>query len=212
MLFEQRLRDGIADGSITAAYRRWRRPQVLAGRRYRTGDGLVEVESIDVVDPAAIAPADARAAGYPTPDDARADLRGDAALPVYRIRFKLVDEPDPRTVLAHTDDIDADAAAAIRARLDRLDRSSPRGPWTALTLRLIAERPGIAAPVLAASIGVETQPFKRDVRKLKELGLTLSLTTGYRLSPRGAAYLGATRHLGAVDLTTGALCTYRRRR
>ena len=36
------------------------------------------------------------------------------------------------------------------------------------------------------------QPFKLDVRKLKGLGLTISLGTGYRLSPRGEAYL---RHL-----------------
>jgi hypothetical protein len=28
-----------------------------------------------------------------------------------------------------------------------------------------------------------------DVRKLKNLGLTLSLEKGYRLSPRGEAYL-----------------------
>jgi hypothetical protein len=29
------------------------------------------------------------------------------------------------------------------------------------------------------------------VRKLKNLGLTISLEVGYRLSPRGAAYLAA---------------------
>jgi hypothetical protein len=32
-----------------------------------------------------------------------------------------------------------------------------------------------------------------DVRKLKNLGLTLSLRVGYELSPRGIAYLTATR-------------------
>jgi hypothetical protein len=32
------------------------------------------------------------------------------------------------------------------------------------------------------------------VRKLKNLGLTISLETGYQLSPRGAAYLVATGH------------------
>jgi hypothetical protein len=36
------------------------------------------------------------------------------------------------------------------------------------------------------------QPFKIDVRKLKNLGLTESLDIGYRLSPRGRAYLAAT--------------------
>ena len=33
--------------------------------------------------------------------------------------------------------------------------------------------------------------FKLNVRKLKALGLTESLEVGYRLSPRGAAFLAA---------------------
>jgi hypothetical protein len=44
---------------------------------------------------------------------------------------------------------------------------------------------------LAASLGRETAPFKADVRKLKELGLTESLLVGYRLSPHGRAYLSS---------------------
>ena len=36
---------------------------------------------------------------------------------------------------------------------------------------------------------METKRYKTDVRKLKELGLTESLEVGYRLSPRGRAYL-----------------------
>ena len=44
-----------------------------------------------------------------------------------------------------------------------------------------------------AQRGRETQPFKLDVRKLKALGLTVSLETGYRLSPRGQAWLGGER-------------------
>ena len=39
------------------------------------------------------------------------------------------------------------------------------------------------------AVGRETQPFKTGVRKLKALGLTISLETGYRLSPRGEAFL-----------------------
>ena len=71
--------------------------------------------------------------------------------------------------------------------------STPRA-GTALGPRrssnLIAERPATRAPDLAASLGRETAPFKADVRKLKELGLTESLEIGYRLSPRGRAYYG----------------------
>ena len=55
---------------------------------------------------------------------------------------------------------------------------------------LISDQPEIRAADLAAGLGRERVPFKRDVRKLKELGLTESLESGYRLSPRGRALLG----------------------
>jgi hypothetical protein len=56
-------------------------------------------------------------------------------------------------------------------------------------LELIAAQPEVRAVELAAELGQEKLPFKRDVRKLKELGLTESLNPGYRLSPRGRAVL-----------------------
>jgi predicted transcriptional regulator len=59
------------------------------------------------------------------------------------------------------------------------------GAWTYECLQAIADNPGKRAPDLAESFGRETAPFKRDVRKLKELGLTESLEIGYRLSKRG---------------------------
>ena len=40
-------------------------------------------------------------------------------------------------------------------------------------------------------MGRETAEFKKDVRKLKELGLTESLAIGYLLSPRGEAVVDA---------------------
>jgi hypothetical protein len=49
----------------------------------------------------------------------------------------------------------------------------------------------VLAADLAALLGREKHPFKRDVRKLKELGLTESMPVGYRLSPRGRALLEA---------------------
>ena len=55
--------------------------------------------------------------------------------------------------------------------------------------RPIAARPGTRAGDLAAAFDRELAPFKLDVRKLKNLGLTISLLIGYRLSPHGIAYL-----------------------
>lgn len=194
MLVEKRLQAGIRDGTITVIFRRWRARQVTAGGVYRTAAGRIAVDEVTVVQPSKITKKDARAAGYASVEEARADLRGDPADPVYRLRIRPVDTPDPRAELAGDDRLGPSDAEAIRARLERLDRTSNYGPWTAETLSIIAERPEVRAPDLAAALGRETLPFKLDVRKLKNLGLTISLRVGYRLSPRGAAYLAAARN------------------
>ena len=73
--------------------------------------------------------------------------------------------------------------------LQKLARLDAREPWTRTVLDLIDAHPGRRAGDLAAMLGRETHAFKLDVRKLKALGLTESLPVGYRLSPRGLAYL-----------------------
>jgi DNA-binding Lrp family transcriptional regulator len=47
----------------------------------------------------------------------------------------------------------------------------------------------VVSTELSERIGLERAEFKNRVRKLKALGLTLSLDVGYRLSPRGEAVL-----------------------
>ncbi|GGS33772.1 ASCH domain-containing protein [Actinokineospora fastidiosa] len=189
MLIPARWAEPIRSGRVTVLFRRWKSPRVVAGRVYRTTVGRLAVDSVDVV--RRITVRDARAAGYRTPDDAAADLRGDETTPLYRIRVHPVAGPDPRAELAETADLTAEDIAAITARLDRLDSAAAHGPWTRQTLRLIADRPEVRAADLAAAVGRETLPFKTDVRKLKNLGLTLSLEVGYRLSPRGARLLNS---------------------
>ena len=179
----------VAEGRITVAFRRWDRARVLAGRVYRTNAGRLLVDSIEVVDPAAIADQDARAAGLPDAGAARRGLRGQVGDPVFRIEFRLAPGPDPRAELAADDRPDEAALADVVTRLDRLDRASTHGPWTREVLRCIAARPAVRAADLASSFGRETQPFKIDVRKLKNLGLTYSLPVGYQLSPRGRVVL-----------------------
>jgi hypothetical protein len=189
VLFEQRFRAGIAAGSVTVTFRRWRRSQVVAGRSYRTAGGIVDVASVTVVDPGSITDADAVRSGYGDAGALVADLRGDTALPLYRIEFQRSGRPDPRAELAADADLHDADIEEIDRRLDRLDQASRRGPWTRVTLRLIAARPATRAGDLSAELGRERDEFKIDVRKLKNLGLTESLEVGYRLSARGSAYL-----------------------
>ena len=189
MQFDGRHRDEILAGEVTLTFRRWKRRQAIAGNTYRTFLGRVGVDSVDVVDPADVSGSDARLAGYATVDALLDAVSGDEGLPLYRIAFHVVDEPDPRSVLAATDAIGADDRSVLDTTLERMDARSSHGPWTRQTLQLIADRPGVRAADLAASVGRDTLPFKADVRKLKGLGLTESLEVGYRLSPRGRAFL-----------------------
>lgn len=191
-----RLREGIEAGEVTVLFRRWKRLQAVPGHTYRTAAGRLRVTAVRRVDPARITDADARRAGHADGDAARAALRGDDDLPVYRITIEPAAGPDPRSVLAADDALDDDAVAEIDRRLDRLDRASSYGAWTMETIRLVEAHPETLAADLAASVGRERDPFKLDVRKLKGLGLTESLRVGYRLSPRGRAWLDRTTRPG----------------
>ena len=187
MLFRQDVLRRIGEGEVTLAFRRWRRPTVKAGGTLRTRVGVLAIESVEVVDEDDVTDADALRAGA---RDRDAVLReGPQERPLYRIEFRL-SGPDPRIALRERIDISPEECAEIDERLARLDAASRHGRWTRAVLGLIAERPETRAPDLAASLGRETTPFKADVRKLKDLGLTESLEVGYRLSPRGRAYYG----------------------
>jgi hypothetical protein len=187
--FTQRYWDGLADGTITVAFRRWRRPTVKAGGRLRFARGVLAIDAVTVVGRDAITEADARRAGHASLADLLAFLDGRPDGDVHRVDFHYAGA-DERIALRADDALDDEARTTLDARLARYDRASPRGPWTRAVLELIASNPGVRAPDLAASMGRDTLTFKVDVRKLKALGLTESLPVGYRLSPRGRAYLG----------------------
>ncbi len=191
MRFTKPFWSGIADGSITVAFRGWKRPTVVAGRPYRTGGGRIEVVSVRPIEPEAITGADARRAGYRDAEEVLAHVRTDEDRALYRVEFRLLDEPDPREELAERADLTDTDIGEISAGLERLDRAARSGPWTGQTLALIERHPARRAPDLAEMVGRETKPFKLDVRKLKNLGLTRSLRIGYELSARGRAYLDA---------------------
>jgi hypothetical protein len=194
VLFPARVLAQLAGGGVDRAFRRWDRPRVKQGGRQRTAIGVVGFTSVEAVATEALTDEDAERAGFASLGALLAfvDRRSDRML--YRIGLELVG-PDPREQLRATVPEDAEQAE-IEVRLARLDRASRHGPWTHSVLLAIRDRPGVPAADLAASFGRERMPFKLDVRKLKELGLTESLRPGYRLSPRGlavAAKLGERR-------------------
>jgi hypothetical protein len=182
--------DGIVEGRVTLAFRRWDRPHAKPGALHRTPVGLIAIDAVDVVRLDSITAAEARAAGAQSRAELLRFLRGRAGR-VYRVQLRYAGA-DPRIALRADAALSDADLATIQTRLVRLDRAGRRGPWTREVLELIAANPARRAPDLAAIRGLPTRPFKTDVRKLKELGLTESLEVGYRISPRGRAYLDRT--------------------
>jgi hypothetical protein len=185
MLFNRRALDGIEAGEIDLAFRRWRKPTVRAGGTLRSRAGVLAIDKVQLTSQRAITAADAGRAGFGSKRELLASLRSEGRL--YRIEFRRIGE-DPRVSLRERSELSDEERADLDARLERMDRSR-REPWTRRVLELIAARPEVISTELAASLGMERKAFKNDVRKLKELGLTESLAVGYRISPRGRAYL-----------------------
>jgi hypothetical protein len=189
VLFRAATLPRLADGSITVAFRRQRRPTVRAGGTLTTPVGVLAIDDVRAVTTGEITGEDARRAGCDSRDALLADLGPpEEGRTLYRVELHFAG-PDPRLARRRGDDLSADDVAELTRQLERLDRAGRRAPWTAAVLQLIAARPGVRAGDLAAELGRERLPFKADVRKLKALGLTESLGVGYRLSPRGRAWL-----------------------
>ncbi|WP_018155146.1 hypothetical protein [Demetria terragena] len=204
----------IKAGERDLAFRRWDRPRVSVGTQLRTAVGLIEVTSLDHIAPSSLRADDARRSGHPSVSELRERLSTHPDRPLFRIGLAYAG-PDPREALRERIPATTEMPAILES-LDRLDRSSLIGPWTRETLRIIDRSPEVRAPDLAAELGRPTVEFKRDVRKLKEKGLTESLAIGYRLSPRGEAVLDhggptrkrAPRPVGTpLPVTIGAAAT-----
>ena len=54
MLLPPKVAQGVREGTLTLAFRRWRRPDVRSGSEFRTSAGVVRVESVEVIEPAEI--------------------------------------------------------------------------------------------------------------------------------------------------------------
>jgi hypothetical protein len=209
---------GVADGSISVTFRYWKRPHVKVGGQYNVGPTRIAVDSIELVPFSAVSEADARRAGCTDREALRALIAHagpvDDDTIVHHIEFhRLSTSGEPASAsfasgepasasFASGEPASADfvrgepasaatpdAIAGASARLDRLDRASPRGPWTRAVLALIDDQPGTVSTELAALVGRERAAFKQDVRKLKAIGLTDSLEVGYRLTDLGRAVL-----------------------
>ncbi|HET6734334.1 hypothetical protein [Mycobacterium sp.] len=190
MLLNRATAEGIANGTITLVLRRWDAPRAKPGGTQRTVAGTIRVDDVtEYPGRYRVTAAQARAAGYPDAKTAQKDLDRRPAQHTYVIAVSYL-APDERPELASDDRLSEADVAAITARLNRWDTAG--SPWTRQYLEMIGANEAVRAPDLADRVGLDVPRFKRRVRQLKGLGLTISLDVGYRLSPRGRAYLRLT--------------------
>lgn len=200
MLLPKPIADGVRAGTVTLAFRRWGSPRVKVGSTQLTTAGVITFDAVDQIsDPATISDDDALAAGLPNAAALRKRLAGGPVNrgprggkggdKIYRVRMRWAGE-DPRIALRNAVP-DAAELAEISAAVAALDAGKKSGPWTRPILEWIRDNPGVVSKELAALLARDLLPMKADIRRLKALGLTISLEVGYRLSPRGETYLAA---------------------
>jgi hypothetical protein len=181
----------VAAGELTVTWRLWKRAHVKVGRAYPAGHGAVVIDEVRLVRVGDVTDADARQVGLPDAKSLvnlvrshkRAAVSGKTIL--HRVAFHYVAQAPPRRP-----DL---SLPEIAKRLARLDAASASGPWTAAALRLIEENRGVVARELAEEMELPRLDFKARIRKLKALGLTVSLPVGYELSELGQTYLDSLR-------------------
>lgn len=188
MLFKKTVLDRIASGEITLAFRNWKKPTVKAGGQLKTGAGVLSIQSIKPIDQDSISDKDVILAGYSSLHALLTDLNNTREGQLYRISFSLAGA-DPRLALRENTALTSVDIQQLRQRLSKMDATSKVGPWTESVLKLIRNHPQVRAQTIADISSFEKEWLKTHIRKLKNLGLTISEDIGYRISPRGEALL-----------------------
>ncbi len=191
MLLRHSVLERIVRGEVDLAFRRWKRPTVKAGGTLTTRVGVLAIDAVEATSIQAITEQDARRAGHASKAELLEVLAERPDGHLVRVALRFVGD-DPRVALRARASFTAEEQRELEVQLTRLDARAADGPWTRRVLELIERHPATLAEKLGQELGLEKARFKPRVRRLKALGLTESLDVGYRLSPRGAAFL---RHL-----------------
>lgn len=188
MLIKLEILEAIKSGDIDLQFRRWKRATVKPGGTLKTRVGVMQIGAITPLTADQVELKDVRRAGFSDLDDFGRWLDSMKPGDLCKIEISYLGE-DPRIALRNSSDLTPDELAEVNAKLNAMDKRSDGGAWTSAYLTKISENPGRLAEELAHQLGMEKQPFKARVRRLKLLGLTESLEVGYRLSPRGKTVL-----------------------
>jgi hypothetical protein len=188
MIFKLSTLQGIKSGIITLAFRKWKKPAVQKGSRIRTEMAVVEISGITEIDQEEITEDDAVNAGFKDLEQLLKAINSVKEGKIYKIEVRYYSE-DPRIALRQNTEVSDKELENIKRKLEQLDRYSKEGVWTLAVLKIIRNNPRLRAGDLAEMMHMEKDPLKLNIRKLKNLGLTISHDVGYSLSPLGELVL-----------------------
>ncbi|MCF2442320.1 hypothetical protein L0657_00025 [Dyadobacter sp. CY345] len=188
MLFKQKHLEGIKAGTISVAFRKWKKLTANAGSLIKTSVGVIKIISVKDISLNEITDTEAKKAGFATAQALINLLESQKEGLIYKIEVAF-DSEDPRIELRENVTLEEEEFETLKATLENLDKFSKVGKWTTKTLQVIQENPKMKAADLAVKAKKEKEWLKLNIRKLKGLGLTISHEPGYTLSPRGEEYL-----------------------
>jgi hypothetical protein len=97
MVFTKRLREGVIQGKITCSVRIWTSPHVKEGKRYRMGEGEIEIDSVTLIGLSDVTPALARESGFLGVLDLLKVAKHGKGDNIYLIRFHYIAPRAQRT-------------------------------------------------------------------------------------------------------------------
>jgi hypothetical protein len=184
MIFKLSHLEGIKAGKITLAFRKWKKPTVRKGSRIKTEIAVVEILDISEVSLADITDRDAVNAGFKNLESLLTTLDTRYEGTVYKIKVHYYSE-DPRIALRENTALTEKDFELLKRKLERLDNYGREEKWTLAVLKAIRDNPRLRAADLAVKMNEEKDGLKINIRKLKNLGLTISHEVGYTISPLG---------------------------
>lgn len=187
MLFKEVHLHGIKSGVVSLAFRKWEKAAIKKGTLLKTAIGLVEIVDLSTISENKITSQDALKAGFESKEQLLKSLRQNDEAYIYKIKVRF-HSADPRIELREqnlTDEIFVE----LKEKLARLDKYSTNRFWTKSILLTIKDNPQLHAVGIAQITGFEKEWLKLNIRKLKNLGLTISHKVGYELSPLGKEFV-----------------------
>lgn len=179
---------GIESGKITLAFRRWQKPSVKEGSLLHTSIGLVKIGKIETVNENGITEKDALNAGFADKNQLLKSFTHNRTGTIFKISVRY-HSADPRITLREQIELSEEQFTDLKEKLERFDNHSKQGHWTEKILLTIQDNPNLHAIRISKLAGFEKEWVKLNIRKLKNLGLTISHKVGYELSPLGKTFV-----------------------